>query len=198
MGIFEFPFPTKRKYRSKKMNDLVVAGLGIGTVFTALICIIAICSLMGLIFKSMNSKENNDKARGGVANATEKASAASVTESAPAAIQPAAAEYVSASIPNRSEVVAAISAAISEYTGADISKIRILSIRERADSIPDRARLCAAISAVICEETGAEAVRIHSIRRTMQNRAELCAAISAVICEETGAEAVRIHSLKRV
>ncbi len=181
------------------INDFVVAGLGIATVFAALICIIFICYIMGAIFKMINSGSKDDEQDGATPIIEQTSSVQSPSdEQYRSAVNTD--EFVCANIPNRAEFIAAISAAIAEDCGADISRIRILSVRERANSIPDRAKICAAISAVISEETGADHVRIHSIRRisSIPNRAELCAAISAVISEETGSEHVRIHSIKKI
>ena len=140
--------------QTQPINDFVVAGLGIATVFAALICIIFICNIMGAIFKKLGGTKNEEKH--GAAPAIEKSTAKC---SVPAE------EYVTASIKNRGEVIAAISAAIAEDTGSDISRIRILSVKERAGAIQNRGELCAAIGAVICAETGADKVRVHSIRK---------------------------------
>ncbi len=183
----------------EQINDFVVAGLGVSTVFVALICIIFICNIMGAIFKRID-RGSSGKQSIGATPIIEQSEPFQPTSAEPYIPTAAADDYVKASIPNRAAVIAAISAAIAEDCGEDISRIRILSVRERANSIPDRAKLCAAISAVISEETGAEYVKIHSIRRlsSVPNRGELCAAISAVISEETGAEHVRVHSIKRI
>jgi len=82
-------------------SNVFVCLMGIGTVFFGLICLIGITSLMGLIF-------------------TQKKSAVSAAP----ANAPAAAE------PDRQELVAAISAAIAEELGTDISGIRILSMKK--------------------------------------------------------------------
>ena len=146
------------------LNDFVVAGLGIATVFLSLICIILICNIMGAIFKNISDKTQNRK---DVQVSAEKAdNGATVPTNAQSYEQPTATqEYVPATIENRGAVIAAVSAAIAEDCGADISRIRILSVKERASAIPNRAKICAAISAVISAETGAEHVRIHSIKK---------------------------------
>ena len=84
-------------------SSLFVCLMGMGTVFFGLICLIVLTSLMGRI---MSRK------------APEPAAAA------PAAPAPAAAE------PNRQELVAAVSAAIAEELGTDITGIRILSMKK--------------------------------------------------------------------
>ena len=83
-------------------SSLFVCLMGMGTVFFGLICLIGLTALMGRIV-----------GRGQQAAA-----------SAPAPAVPAAAE------PNRQELVAAISAAIAEDLGTDITGIRILSVKK--------------------------------------------------------------------
>ena len=146
------------------MNDFVVAGIGIGTVFVALICIIFICNIMGAIFQKLAGKPtDNEKSKPSAGQSGNvSSSVAQSTASVPVAPK---ASYVPAKIENRGEFIAALSAVIAQDLGTDISHIRICSVRQRADSIPNRAELCAALSAVISMDTGAEAVRIHSIRR---------------------------------
>lgn len=145
-----------------ELNDLVVAGLGIATVFAALICIIMICNITGVIFRLIDDKSSKS---GNTQSTTGKSAQTTANTTTSSPITSTVQNYVTARIENRGAVIAAISAAIAEDCGTDISRIRILSVRERADSIPDRAQLCAAISAVIAQETGAEHVRVHSIKR---------------------------------
>lgn len=90
---------------SETVSPLTVLGLGISIVFIGLICIIILINIMGRIVRAFIK---NDKKQ---------------SEPAPAAVsQPAA-------IPNRREFVAAVTAAIAEDLGQDVSKIRIHSIR---------------------------------------------------------------------
>lgn len=84
-----------------------VVGVGLGTVFFGLICIIALISLMSLLFRLFEKKKPEQNAPVGKA-----------------------ADGESAEIPNRGEFVAAVAAAIAEDLGTDISKIRICSIRK--------------------------------------------------------------------
>ena len=84
------------------MDILFVCLMGLGTVFFGLICLIILCSLMSFIFQKVH-KEKPPVAENSV---------------------------VSEEIPNREETVAAISAAIAEDLGRDISAIRILSIKK--------------------------------------------------------------------
>lgn len=83
-------------------SNLFVCLMGMGTVFFGLICLIVLTSLMGRICG--------------------RSQPAVPVASAPAV--PAAAE------PNRQELVAAVSAAIAEELGTDITGIRILSIKK--------------------------------------------------------------------
>ena len=84
-------------------SNLFVCLKGMGTVFFGLICLIVLTTVMGKIV-------------GGHA----------APAAAPAAIPaaPAAAE------PNRQELVAAVSAAIAEELGTDITGIRIVSMKK--------------------------------------------------------------------
>ena len=87
------------------MNPGCVVAMGLITVFFGLIVLIVICELMGAICKR-----------------TVKA-----PEAAQAAPTPAPA---AAPIANRQELVAAVSAAIAEEMGTDVSAIRILSLKK--------------------------------------------------------------------
>lgn len=85
-------------------SSLFVCLMGMGTVFFGLICLIVLTMIMGRVV-------------GGHA--------------APAAAPvPAAAAVSAAAEPNRQEVVAAVSAAIAEELGADITGIRIVSMKK--------------------------------------------------------------------
>lgn len=77
--------------------------LGIGIVFLGLICLVIVCSIFGLIGKATNGSKKKEE------------------------IVPAAAKEEE--IPDRQEFVAAVSAAIAEELGTDVSAIRILSIK---------------------------------------------------------------------
>lgn len=87
-------------------NVGVVILLGMGIVFAGLICIVILCTIMGKVVQ-MFKKE------------------------APAATAPvAAAPAAPAAIPNRSELVAAISCCLAEELGTDVSAIRIVSLKK--------------------------------------------------------------------
>ena len=85
----------------------LVIGMGVGTVFVGLICIIVICYIMGAII-----------------NAFEKRKPAPEVKPAPAV------SAAPAPIENKGELIAVISAAIAEELGEDVEAIRIKSIRK--------------------------------------------------------------------
>ena len=89
----------------------VVVLLGVGIVFAGLICIVILCVLMGKVVRLLEGK------------------AAPAAESAPV-IAPAAAPVVAEAIPNRRELVAAISCCLAEELGTDVSAIRIVSLKK--------------------------------------------------------------------
>ena len=84
-------------------SNLFVCLMGMGTVFFGLICLIVLTTVMGKIVG-------------------DHAAPAAAPAAIPAA--PAAAE------PNRQELVAAVSAAIAEELGTDITGIRIVSMKK--------------------------------------------------------------------
>ena len=86
----------------------LVIGMGLGTVFVGLICIIVICYIMGAVINAFEKRKPAEEPK-------------------PAAAAPAAAPAV---IENKGELIAAISAAIAEELGEDVEAIRIKSIRK--------------------------------------------------------------------
>lgn len=82
--------------------------MGIGVVFTGLVCIILLSMAMSAICRSMGD----------------------TAPAAPAAVPAAPAAPAAAEIPNRQAMVAAIAVAIAEEMGTDPSGIRILSIKK--------------------------------------------------------------------
>ncbi len=88
-------------------NTFVVL-MGLGTVFAGLIVIIICCYIMSFIMRTSSSKEE--------------APALSSVQAAPVAQQ-------TSPIENKQELVAAISAAVAENLGKDVSAIRITSIK---------------------------------------------------------------------
>ena len=92
------------------MSDGFVILMGLGVVFVGLICIIFVCMFMSFCIRKLEKKPN----------VTEPAQQPDMNVNTPAAAQ----------IPSRPELAAAVTAAIAEYTGKDISGIRILSIKK--------------------------------------------------------------------
>lgn len=91
------------------MNDyssIFVIFMGLGTVFFGLVCLIALTTLMGRILSAAPAPVP-----------------AAAGRTAPVPAVPAAAE------PNRQELAAAVSAAIAEELGIDITGLRILSMK---------------------------------------------------------------------
>ena len=89
---------------AQSISSLTVFGLGIGLVFVGLICIIILCAVMGAICKA-------------------------AIKDKPASA-PATTKKAETQIANRGEFIAAVSAAIAEEMGTDISGIRILSVKK--------------------------------------------------------------------
>ena len=85
--------------------DWMVVVMGVGVVFVGLVLIILICKIMGLFFAKSAKVENKP-----------------ATKVAPAA--------TNATIENRQEIIAAVSAVAAEELGTDISAIRILSFKK--------------------------------------------------------------------
>ncbi len=131
---------------------LFVAILGISIVMLGLICIILLCVLLGKVCQLLEQKVDGKQS------------------TAPAA--PASEQTVYAPIPNKGELVAAITAAVAEELGTDVSAIRVHSLRRvGAPAVPAanpaRGELVAAITAALAEELGTDvsALRIHSFRK---------------------------------
>ena len=82
------------------LDVLSVVGIGLGTVFVGLICLVAICKLIGLVCSKLPDKKE-------------------VVKTSPEETE----------IPNRQEFIAAVSAAIAEELGEDVSAIRITSVK---------------------------------------------------------------------
>ncbi len=83
------------------MENWFVVVMGIVTVFVVLTLIIALCYLLGMLCR--DRKEET---------------------------QPEPTAHAEAQIPNRAELVAALSVAIAEYSGTDASALRIVSIKK--------------------------------------------------------------------
>lgn len=89
---------------AESISNLTVFGFGMALVFVGLICIIAICSIMGAICKRF-IKENSPT-------------------------QAAISKKSNGEIQNKGEIVAAIACAIAEDLGTDISGIRIKTLKK--------------------------------------------------------------------
>ena len=87
--------------------------MGMGIVFVGLICIVLLCGIMSKVVKIL-----------------EKMTAVSEPAAAPAPVAAVAPVAVQEPIANRQELVAAISAALAEELGTDVSAIRILSLKK--------------------------------------------------------------------
>ena len=87
-----------------------VVVMGIGIVFVGLICLIVLISAMGAVMKRVNIMHP-------------------VKETAVRTAVPAPAPAAQSAIPNRGELVAAISVALAEELGKDVRAIRIHSIK---------------------------------------------------------------------
>ena len=143
---------------------LTVLGIGLGVVFVGLVCLIGIIYLMSFFVKLSQRDTRSKKIKH-------------------AEVDPESLEFfpvvgrgdiTSSRIDpeKRRETVAAVSAAIAEYLGTDISGIRICSVKRVGEAQPEltleqRRELIAVISAAIASEMGAEVtgIRITSIRR---------------------------------
>lgn len=88
------------------MSNVLVVAMGVGTVFFGLVCIVLLCLIMSTICRAAERK--NDKSV------------------APVAVAPVSPQ----SIENREQIIAAVSAAIAEDLGTDISALRILSFKK--------------------------------------------------------------------
>lgn len=136
-------------------DSLTVLLIGLSVVFLGLLSLIGIIHLMSFIVRLVRREERPAKKR----------IEGDTPVPGPSAIP---APQTALSGASRRETVAAISAAIAETMGADVSAIRIKSIR-RVGAAPaeDRRMLIAAVSAAVAETMGADvsAIRIKSIRR---------------------------------
>ena len=92
-----------------EVNNAFVVVLGISVVFIGLIAIILLCKIMSAVCSLADKKQT--------ANTVTAPTAAPAVQTA----QP---------IANRQEIIAAVSAAVAEELGTDISAIRILSFKK--------------------------------------------------------------------
>ncbi len=89
------------------MSNTLVVGLGMGTVFVGLICIVFICYIMSALCKLFEKKAKTEEIKTPSANAQPK----------------------NAPIQNKQEIVAACCAVIAEEIGTDAKNIRVLSFK---------------------------------------------------------------------
>lgn len=96
---------------SQEIPTWFVCAMGMGIVFIGLICLIVLIKILGKV--------------------SEIAAKGASVAAAPVAVAPApvAAAPAADVIPNRGELVAAVSAALAEELGTDVRAIRILSIK---------------------------------------------------------------------
>lgn len=87
------------------MSNLFIVGMGVGTVFIGLLCIVLLCLIMSAICRAFEKKPKTAKA-------------------------PVASASAEKPIENRQEIIAAVSAALAEEMGTDISAIRIHSFKK--------------------------------------------------------------------
>lgn len=91
------------------LTGLSTFGLGFGTVFVGLICLILIIKLMSVILAAKPAKDK---------------------PAAPASQQAAAPAAAAPEIENRGQFIAAVSAAIAAAMGTDVTGLRILSVKK--------------------------------------------------------------------
>lgn len=92
-----------------EISNTMAIGLGMGTVFVGLICLILICYIMGSVIKLFVKSE--------------KPEAEAVAQATPA-------PQTTTSIANKGEFAAAVAAAIAEDLGTDVTGIRIKSVKK--------------------------------------------------------------------
>lgn len=132
------------------MSYAFVICMGMGVVFIGLICIVLLVSLTGKIVQAIEKNK------------------AAPQDNSNGSIVPAVTGTVPPSIPNRGELVAAVSAALAEELGTVVSGLRILSLKPvGVASVQDRGPLAAAIAAAIAEESGTDpaGIRIVSMKK---------------------------------
>ena len=144
-------------------SPIFVVLMGLGTVMFGLVCLVFICWLMGKLVQSMSRKDAGNDTKGSTLTLNESAAAA------PAPAAPAM-RVAPCHIPNRGGFVAAVSAAIAEDLGTDVSKLRLLSPGREitpgtstASSIPNRGAFVAAVSAAIAEDLGTDVSKLKIV-----------------------------------
>ncbi len=139
------------------MSNAFVVLMGMGTVFIGLICIIFVCLIMSALVNSFQGGKKSDDHK---------------------IDTPTPTQVKAPETPITPEFVAAVTAAIAEYSGKDISGIKIHSIKREghstsagvtmtADTSCGSPGFIAAITAAIAEYTGKDysGIRILSIKK---------------------------------
>lgn len=134
------------------MSNAFVVLMGMGVVFIGLICIVLLVSLTGKIVQNL---EKN----------TKKPSKETETDSRPSVSAHSAVSF--GPIPNRGELVAAVSAVLAEELGTTVQGFRICSLKRVGGPVYDRGELVAAVSAAIAEDMGTQpsGIRIVSMKK---------------------------------
>lgn len=89
-----------------EISNTFVCLMGLGTVFVGLICIILLCMLVSKICQKLDTHSISSSTTNSIDDQTQSI------------------------IPNRQEWIAAVSAAIAEDLGTDVSAIRIVSVKQ--------------------------------------------------------------------
>ena len=115
MGANEVLFALGKEQKMD-LASWFVCLLGIGVVFLGLICLILLCFVIGFF--------SRDKKKSVKEEAVQTKSATALSAA------PTAATSAATVTENRGEIIAAVSAAIAEELGEDVSSIRILSFKK--------------------------------------------------------------------
>lgn len=97
-------------------SHLFVCLMGLGTVFIGLLCIIFLCQLMSFLCTKLNMTTTHKQ----IVSNHEPITSTETTASSSTTL----------TIPNHKQFIAALSAAIAEDLGTDVSAIRITQIRK--------------------------------------------------------------------
>ncbi len=94
-----------------EISNAAAIGIGLGTVFVGLICLILICYIMSALVRAFTKKEKAE-------NQNPVATSVATPVAAPAQVS------------NKGEFAAAVAAAIAEDLGTDVTGIRIKSVKK--------------------------------------------------------------------
>ncbi len=106
-GVLDFNIGIEN-FANSSVNIWFLCAMGIITVFVGLICLIIVCKLLGMVGAKPQKEEQSHQ---------------EILPSAPDA-------SVEQPIENKQELLAAISAAVAEELGTDVSGIRITSCKK--------------------------------------------------------------------